>query len=100
MWYSAGLSRPGHGIPLSDAARLLALGLEDDPGNIEQNAALGTELSPVYEAPRPGDVRHSVADVGKARDLLEYTPAVSLRSGLEQVLQYFRDNAEVWNGIE
>ena len=66
----------------------------------ELNTILGTELSPVYEAPRAGDVRHSVADVGKARDLLEYTPAVSLRSGLEQVLQYFRENAEVWNGIE
>jgi nucleoside-diphosphate-sugar epimerase len=61
----------------------------------ELNAILGTELSPVYEASRPGDVRHSVADVGKARDLLEYTPAVSLRSGLEQVLEWFRDNAEV-----
>jgi len=66
----------------------------------ELNAILGTELSPVYEAPRAGDVRHSVADVSRARELIEYTPAVSLRSGLEQVLEWFRNNAEVRNGIE
>jgi UDP-glucose 4-epimerase len=62
------------------------------------NAILGTRLEPVYEPARAGDVRHSVADVGKARDLLGYKPAISLQEGLERVLAWFRENKEAWNG--
>jgi len=58
------------------------------------NAILDTRLDPVYEAARAGDVRHSVADVSKARDILEYTPAVSLDEGLERVLAWFRETKE------
>ena len=66
---------------------------------IEQvNAILGTRLEPVYEAARAGDVRHSVADVGRARDLLGYAPAISLQEGLERVLAWFRENREAWDG--
>ncbi len=63
------------------------------------NTILGTDLQPVYEAARAGDVRHSVADVSKARDLLGYKPAVVLQDGLERVLSWFRANTEAWNGI-
>lgn len=63
------------------------------------NEILGTQLQPAYEASRTGDVRHSVADVSKARDVIEYTPLVSLRTGLERVLAWFRENREAWNGI-
>ncbi len=62
------------------------------------NTILGTHLEPVHEAARTGDVRHSVADIGKARDLLEYTPAISLQEGLERVLAWFRENTEAWDG--
>jgi UDP-N-acetylglucosamine 4-epimerase len=62
------------------------------------NAILGTRLEPVYEPARAGDVRHSAADVGKARDLLGYKPAISLQEGLERVLAWFRENKEAWNG--
>lgn len=62
------------------------------------NSILGTALQPSYEAARAGDVRHSVADVSKARDLLGYTPAVSLQNGLERVVAWFRANTEAWDG--
>jgi nucleoside-diphosphate-sugar epimerase len=62
------------------------------------NSVLGTALQPSYEAARAGDVRHSVADVSKARDLLGYTPAVSLQNGLERVVAWFRANTEAWDG--
>lgn len=62
------------------------------------NSILGTALQPSYEAARAGDVRHSVADVSKARDLLGYTPAVSLQNGLERVVAWFRVNTEAWDG--
>ena len=38
---------------------------------------LGREVHPEYRAPRPGDIRHSLADVGKAKDM-GFEPKYSL----------------------
>lgn len=43
-----------------------------------------------HEAPRPGDVRHSLADLARAGDLLGYEPAVGLDEGLERTLDFYR----------
>ncbi len=40
----------------------------------------------------PGDVARNVSDIGKARRALGWAPRVSLRDGLGQTLQWFRDN--------
>ncbi len=63
------------------------------------NRVLGSAIKPVYEPARAGDVRHSVADVGKARRLLEYTPAVSLEEGLEKVLSWYRMHSDERIGV-
>ncbi len=55
----------------------------------------GAKLKPDYQAARAGDVRHSVADIGKARQLLEYSPAVSLQEGLRRVLNWYRRQLEL-----
>ena len=52
---------------------------------------LGVDVDPVYTMPRPGDVRHSVADLALARRDLGYEPSVHLRVGLERTLQYVRE---------
>jgi len=49
---------------------------------------LDSDLNPVYQDPRPGDVKHSQADISKARDLLGYEPAVSFRDGLADLVAY------------
>jgi nucleoside-diphosphate-sugar epimerase len=36
-----------------------------------------------YEPPRPGDIRHSWADISSARELLGYEPRIDLAAGLE-----------------
>jgi len=54
------------------------------------NEVLGTDLEPVYEPPRPGDVRHSVADITAARRLLGYEPQVTFREGLERTIDWYR----------
>ncbi len=54
------------------------------------NKILGTQIDPIYEPARPGDVRDSLADIGKARTMLGYSPAVSLEAGLERVLNWYR----------
>jgi UDP-N-acetylglucosamine 4-epimerase len=44
---------------------------------------------PVYENFRAGDVRHSQADISKARLLLGYEPSHDLRSGLREALPWY-----------
>jgi UDP-glucose 4-epimerase len=51
------------------------------------NDILGTHIEPVFEASRPGDVKHSLASIGKAQALLGYRTKVSFREGLERVVK-------------
>ncbi|QCS42008.1 SDR family oxidoreductase [Natrinema versiforme] len=55
------------------------------------NELLGTDIEPEYDSPRPGDVRHSNADISKAKDLLGYEPDVDFEEGLERTIPYYRD---------
>lgn len=55
------------------------------------NGILGKTIEPQYEPSRKGDVRHSLADVSKARKMLGYTPLVSLEEGLRQVIDWYRN---------
>ena len=47
---------------------------------------LQSKVEPIYADPRPGDVRHSLADISRARELLGYEPQYNLREGLEKML--------------
>jgi nucleoside-diphosphate-sugar epimerase len=51
---------------------------------------MGSDLEPVYAAPRAGDIRHSLADLSLARADLGYEPSVLLREGLERTIAHFR----------
>jgi nucleoside-diphosphate-sugar epimerase len=53
------------------------------------NDVLGTDLDPVYDDPRPGDIRHSGADISRARAELGYEPDVDLREGLAETVAYW-----------
>ena len=53
------------------------------------NDILGTEIQPVHDDPRPGDVRHSMADLDLARETLGYEPVVGFREGLERTVEWF-----------
>jgi UDP-N-acetylglucosamine 4-epimerase len=47
------------------------------------------DVGPTYRDFRPGDVRHSLADVGKARRLLGYAPEYSVREGLDRAAAWY-----------
>ncbi|MCS7037482.1 MAG: SDR family oxidoreductase [Saprospiraceae bacterium] len=49
----------------------------------------GKDLQPVYGPERPGDVRHSHADISKIRRCLGYEPRVYMQEGLRRVYQYY-----------
>jgi UDP-glucose 4-epimerase len=48
-------------------------------------AAGKPDINPVYEAPRAGDIRHSWADISKARKLLGFKPKIQLEKGIEML---------------
>ncbi|MBV8695347.1 MAG: SDR family oxidoreductase [Ktedonobacteraceae bacterium] len=50
---------------------------------------LEVQVDAEYRNARPGDVRDSLADISKARKLLEYEPKIKLREGLAWTLAYF-----------
>jgi nucleoside-diphosphate-sugar epimerase len=54
------------------------------------NAIAGTNVTAVYQHPRPGDVRDSLADISKAASLLGYSPQVPLEEGLRCTLDWCR----------
>ena len=53
----------------------------------------GYEGKPTYAAARAGDIRHSMADIGRARKLLGYEPAVNFREGLRRTVEWYRKDA-------
>jgi len=56
------------------------------------NASVGKNVKPVYTAPRPGDVKHSLADITLARNLIGFEPTVSFRAGLKMAIEWYREN--------
>lgn len=54
------------------------------------NQLLGTDVQPVFEDPRVGDVRDSLADISGARQYLGYEPIVSFEEGLKQSIEFYK----------
>ena len=54
------------------------------------NVELGTNIEPRFAPRRTGDVLHSLADIGAARQLLGYNPPVALAEGLRRTIEYYR----------
>jgi UDP-glucose 4-epimerase len=55
---------------------------------------LASDVEPVYAEPRAADVRHSLADLTRARTELGYEPSVLLREGLQRTIQHFQAEEE------
>ena len=56
------------------------------------NELLGKNIDPIYDPPRPGDVRHSLADIRLAKKIIGYKPTVPFRKGLERSIGWYREN--------
>ncbi len=50
----------------------------------------GSDLAPKYGPARKGDVKHSLAEISKANQLLAYQPAVGIKEGLKPTFEYYR----------
>ncbi len=54
------------------------------------NELLGTDVQPVFEPTRPGDVRDSMADITLAQTLLHYVPPIDFEEGLRLSIEYYK----------
>lgn len=54
-----------------------------------------TDLQPIYGQERKGDVKHSLADITKAIELLGYKPAVEVEEGLAKTFQWYKANQNI-----
>ena len=53
-------------------------------------AVLGSNVSPVYKESRKGDVRHSLAEISRGKQIIGYDPQVDIETGLKKTVDYFR----------
>lgn len=54
------------------------------------NRILEVEVTPQFDAERKGDVKHSLADISKARSLLGYEPSFAFEKGLEKTVAWYQ----------
>ena len=54
--------------------------------------ALGKDIKPNFGPDRPGDIKHSNADISKARKMLNYNPEYSFEKGIELAINWYKEN--------
>jgi UDP-glucose 4-epimerase len=50
------------------------------------------EIRPVYAPPRPGDIKHSFADVTLAKKIIGYEPFVNFEEGITKAINWYKEN--------
>lgn len=56
------------------------------------NQALGKNVTPTYVPPRPGDIKHSWADISLAGRVIGYRPVVPFAEGLSHTIEWYSSN--------
>jgi nucleoside-diphosphate-sugar epimerase len=79
---------PGQTINLATGSRISLNDLAQALGNL-----LDMPVKPRYAPARPGDIRHSSANITRAQQLLGYTPLVDFETGLQATLDWYRVRA-------
>lgn len=54
--------------------------------------ALGVDIEPDFGPDRKGDIKHSNADISKARKLLGYDPEYSFEDGIKLAIEWYKEN--------
>lgn len=54
--------------------------------------ALGVDIEPNFGPDRAGDIKHSNADISKAKKMLGYDPEWSFERGIEAAIQWYKEN--------
>lgn len=54
--------------------------------------ALGKDIEPIFGLDRKGDIKHSNADISKAKKMLGYDPSWSFERGIESAIEWYKGN--------
>lgn len=54
--------------------------------------ALGKDIKPIFKSERAGDIKHSNADISKAKEMLKYDPQWSFEQGIEMAIEWYKEN--------
>ena len=52
----------------------------------------GSDVKPIHRETRAGDIRNSLADISKAKNLLGYNPQIKVKAGLEIAFEWYKKN--------
>lgn len=85
MLASTALDAPGHVLNVATGGRVTLLELAE-----RLNQLLDTNIPPVHDEPRDGDIRHSQADIDLAGRVLGYEPVVDFDTGLQRTVDWFK----------
>lgn len=56
--------------------------------------ALGVNIEPKFGSDRAGDIKHSNADISKAKKMLGYDPEWSFERGIKAAIEWYRENLQ------
>jgi len=56
------------------------------------NKLLGKNVKPIHTDIRPGDIKHSLADISLARKIIGFEPVVKFDEGLRRAIEWYREN--------
>ena len=54
--------------------------------------ALNVDIEPIFGPDRPGDIKHSNADISKAKKMLGYDPEWSFERGIQAAIEWYGEN--------
>lgn len=55
-------------------------------------AKLNSPINPIYKDERKGDIKNSLANISKAKQLLSYSPLVNLEEGMSLTIEWYKNN--------
>ncbi|MDO3642231.1 SDR family oxidoreductase [Mucilaginibacter sp. L3T2-6] len=78
-------------VPPEDSIYNIACGSQTSLNQLwlEITRVLDVKLEPVYRESRAGDVRHSLANIEKAGDILGYKPLIGFKEGIKTTIESF-----------
>jgi len=56
------------------------------------NSILGSNVEPIFDRPKVGEIRHSLADISKAEKLLGYSVDIDFKEGLKRMISWIKED--------
>ena len=58
------------------------------------NSILGDKIKPIFDPPKIGEIKHSLADITKAKEIFNYSPEINFEEGLKRMIHWMKTKKE------